>query len=348
MHAFVHVCASAAKSGAQSPIDWSAAQRQLLRDFAVAVTRSPDAYAASRLFSTLADAGADDDLLGLDAASPHLEGYLRQEGGLAGMSAGGQVGPLTPRQVRHVELLARLHVARGRYSAAAQAYRALAERRGGRGGEAVPLPSRLEAFQSALLQARSVGDDGLVEGLRASCRVMEIQITTHARMGRLLAAATRGAQRNGGGGGGGGGAAEAPEARERASALRSSLSELESSCLDISDLYNTHAQPHGMWDVCLEICHFAGHVPAEYVRQLWDLLLKAAWDCTLGPPGADGAGPSAADFDAGCIAAGFAAQAGGGAAGAGSAAAALEVACEQVRLGVGLWPRRGWALQGRG
>jgi hypothetical protein len=145
-----------------------------------AVTRSADPYAHSVLFATLVDLGADADLLSLDGASPHLEGYLRQEGGLASMSAGGQVGtrlvgggvtaphdcgapragpssrpharrtdapplaltllparppkvgPLSPRQVRHVELLCRLHVARGRYSAAAQAYRALAERRSGR------------------------------------------------------------------------------------------------------------------------------------------------------------------------------------------------------------------------
>ncbi len=102
-----------------------------------------------------------------------------------------------------------------------------------RGGEAVSLSARLEAFQSALLQvrtlclssftvhsltpthhpptlytqhalthalhnhcktnqARSVGDDGLVEGLRASCRVMEIQITVHARMTKLIAAAAKG------------------------------------------------------------------------------------------------------------------------------------------------------------
>jgi len=44
------------------------------------------------LFATLVDLGADSDLLALDGASPHLEGYLRQEGGLAAMSAGGQVG----------------------------------------------------------------------------------------------------------------------------------------------------------------------------------------------------------------------------------------------------------------
>ena len=196
-----------------------------------AVTRSSDPYAHAALFAALADAGADADLLSLDGASPHLEAYLRQEGGLAAAGAGGQAGPLSARQVRHAELLCRLHVARGRYSAAAQAYRALAERRSGRGAEAVPLRARLDAFQSALLQARSVGDDALVEGLRASCRVMELQLAVHARLEALLAAARRG---------GSDGDAE------RVPALKAAVAELEAGCLDVSDLYNGHAQPHGV------------------------------------------------------------------------------------------------------
>jgi hypothetical protein len=57
---------------------------------AQAVARSGDPYAASCLFGCLVDAGADADLLSLDGGAPHLEPYLRQEGGLAAMSAGGQ------------------------------------------------------------------------------------------------------------------------------------------------------------------------------------------------------------------------------------------------------------------
>jgi hypothetical protein len=36
----------------------------------------------------------------------------------------------------------------------------------------------------------------------------------------------------------------------QAAALKSSLSELEGACLDISDLYNTYAQPHGVSTKC--------------------------------------------------------------------------------------------------
>lgn len=60
--------------------------------------------------------------------------------------------------------------------------------------------------------------------------------------------------------------------------LESLMKEIQGSSLDISDLYNAYAQPLELWDVCLEICNFAGNVPAEYVRQLWDLLLKQTWE----------------------------------------------------------------------
>lgn len=72
--------------------------------------------------------------------------------------------------------------------------------------------------------------------------------------------------------------------------LESQLQELQSSCMDVSDLYNTYGQPYALWDVCLEICNFAGNVPADYVRQLWDLLLKQAWEQFEGegePPGGE-------------------------------------------------------------
>ena len=44
-----------------------------------------------------------------------------------------------------------------------------------------------------------------------------------------------------------------------------------------------------MWDLCLEVCDFAGNVPVEYVRQLWDLLLKQVAD----EAGVEGGGSTA-------------------------------------------------------
>jgi hypothetical protein len=56
-------------------------------------------------------------------------------------------------------------------------------------------------------------------------------------------------------------------------------------CMDIDTLYNTYAQPYGMWDSCLRLCNAANTVPSEYVRQLWDLLLKYFWEAAVGADG---------------------------------------------------------------
>jgi hypothetical protein len=146
-----------------------------------------------------------------------------------------------------------------RYAAAAGVYRALAERRSGPGDASVSLEQRLDALHNALLQARSVGDEQLTDGLRGSVKVMSLQLAIASQLQQRLAAA----------------AIPAGSTREQ---LHAQLRELQSSSLDISDLYNTYAQPLELWGVCLDICNFAGNVPAEYVRQLWDLLLKQAWE----------------------------------------------------------------------
>lgn len=81
-----------------------------------AILRSGDQYLITVLYSTLVDVGADEDLLAHPSAA--LELYLRQEGGMGGQAGAGgaaalmgsQIGPLSRRQVKHLELLARLHI----------------------------------------------------------------------------------------------------------------------------------------------------------------------------------------------------------------------------------------------
>jgi hypothetical protein len=158
-----------------------------------------------------------------------------------------------------------------RYAAAAGVYRALAERRSGSGDAAVSLDQRLDALHNALLQARSVGDEQLTDGLRGSVKVMSLQLAIASQLKQRITA----------------GQIPAGTTREQ---LQAQLRELQSSSLDISDLYNTYAQPHELWGVCLDICNFAGNVPAEYVRQLWDLLLKQAWEQLGDDAGAGSAG----------------------------------------------------------
>jgi hypothetical protein len=97
-----------------------------------------------------------------------------------------------------------------------------------------------------LLQARSVGDEQLTEGLRASVRVMTLQISIAERLRSMLDAAACGSSA----------AAVLPGTTPHA--LSSQLQELLSSALDVSELYNAYAQPLELWDIALEICDFAG------------------------------------------------------------------------------------------
>eukprot|EP00879_Flechtneria_rotunda_P014909 GHRR01015578.1.p2 GENE.GHRR01015578.1~~GHRR01015578.1.p2 ORF type:complete len:614 (+),score=290.82 GHRR01015578.1:3672-5513(+) len=271
-----------ARSEAQGAPLTPAERKQAKQNMMQAILKSGDQYLITVLYSALVDVGGDEDLLA--NPSPALELYLRQEGGLAGThtpGAGGpaalvsgQVGPLSRRQVKHLELLARLHIKKAKYAAAAGIYRALAERRSGPGDAAVSLGQRLDALHNALLQARSVGDEQLIEGLRGSVKVMTLQIAIVDQLKQFAAAVRRAAGTQQGQAAAG--AVLPPNiTREQ---LGSQLRELQSSSLDISDLYNAYAQPYELWGICLEICNFAGSVPAEYVRQLWDLLLKQTWE----------------------------------------------------------------------
>ena len=90
------------------------------------------------------------ELLSLD--TPHLESYLIRAGGLLGAATGASVGPLSPSQVAHVEVLARFYISRHEYAKAAQVYELLADRANGPGEQAVSLQQREEQYQAAVLQ----------------------------------------------------------------------------------------------------------------------------------------------------------------------------------------------------
>jgi len=238
-----------------------------------AAIRSSDLYFHHVLYGALIDLGAANELLALEAA--HLEGYLAQEGGLsaalpllaAASAAGGVatvpapvIGPLTRRQVQLAELLAKYHIIKKRFREASTVYSALAARRSGPGDQAVTLEQRVSAYQSALLQAKSVGDSALVDKADSDFRLMGFQKTIYDRLMERKAA--------------GGAGVDAAELDRRASELQYGLR-------DISELYNDYAQPLKMWDVCLQLVDFAGSsVDPALIRQLWDHFLIQTWEAS--------------------------------------------------------------------
>ncbi len=71
-------------------------------------------------------------------------------------------------------------------------------------------------------------------------------------------------------------AAEGSDAAATVAELDRALGELSGAPLELSVLYNSYAQPYGLWDVCLQMIRFAGGGgggaadPAAVVRTLWD------------------------------------------------------------------------------
>eukprot|EP00878_Enallax_costatus_P016050 GHUV01016827.1.p1 GENE.GHUV01016827.1~~GHUV01016827.1.p1 ORF type:complete len:1150 (+),score=458.72 GHUV01016827.1:567-4016(+) len=99
-----------------TPTEAKAAKGKMMQ----AILQSGDQYLIQVLYSTLVDVGADADLLA--NPSQALITYLRTEGGMSAQAgangsgglSGGDIGPLDSRQVRHLELLARLYIKKGK------------------------------------------------------------------------------------------------------------------------------------------------------------------------------------------------------------------------------------------
>ncbi|KAJ9533495.1 hypothetical protein QJQ45_026554, partial [Haematococcus lacustris] len=248
---------------------------------------SSDVFFHACLYSQLIDMGDSARLLA--AGAPHLEAFLLTRSGcgpalatvadlLGGAVTGAAaassllaalppVGPLGRQQVSLAELLAKLYIGRRQYREAAVVYAALGLRRAGPGEAGVQLDGRVSSLQSAVLQAKSAGDSGLVDKLEQDARLMALQADVAAR---LAASAATGGQ-------------DASEASRRLAELQAApcghAAGMQAGLRDVSELYNDYAQPGKMWDVCLQLVDFAGGaVEPALVRQLWDHALLAAWE----------------------------------------------------------------------
>ncbi|GLC36182.1 hypothetical protein PLESTB_001371300 [Pleodorina starrii] len=270
---------------------------------------SSDTFFLDELYGFLiGSCGAADELLSRDA--PGLEGYLAREGGLvppnrsvepaaaatatataaaAALSGGVPIGPLSGAQVALLELLCRMLVGKGRFLDAALVHGALGCRRAGPGPDlAVPLRARVAALQSAVLHARSAGDSALVARLDSDARVVGFQASIAERLQARrssLAAAGGGRADVGGAAAAAGDSSAAANPATALADLDRGLGELSGAPLELSVLYNTYAQPYGMWDICLQMIRFAGGgggggaaEPSAVVRTLWDHELLRAYD----------------------------------------------------------------------
>jgi hypothetical protein len=90
-----------------------------MRPSQVAV-QSGDPYFHEVLYREMVALGLGTELLQLDANASYLETYLLRAGGLDAHSPGLPLGPLSPEQLTHLDLLAKFYVTRANFSSAAQ------------------------------------------------------------------------------------------------------------------------------------------------------------------------------------------------------------------------------------
>ncbi|KAK9806121.1 hypothetical protein WJX72_002210 [[Myrmecia] bisecta] len=241
-----------------------AEREQFRKQFLQLAAKASDPYFHEVLYTTLVDMRAVRDLLAL--ATPQLERHLRRCGGLPEpLHPGAPIGPLSPSQATHLEILAKLYISQYSYDQAAAIYQALATRRSGAADQAVSLAQRLDAYQNALLQAKSHGDAHLIDVVEVNRRLLEVQIRMVEVLRQKLAAQQGDAQD------------QAMEA-DSVEALQDALDELEQEPRALAALYNDYCQPGALWGLALELAEIANHNDTAYIRQLWDVYLRQGWD----------------------------------------------------------------------
>jgi nuclear pore complex protein Nup155 len=256
-----------------STAEKGALKEELLRR----VAATSDGLLHEAVYSTLVDTGSTRDLLSLDVLSSsvsggYLEPYLVRASGLSGAASGAGVttGPLSPSQVAHADVLARLYIGRTNYSAAAGVYELLASRAAGLTEVPDPtLDGRIAHLQAAVLQARSCGDTTLVDRLEVKVKVAQIQAQLIESLTTLFG------KYNG-----------APDSSNSWDSLalelkrddcEAAVSEMKRSLYSLEDLYNDIARPSHQWSSCVELLDTSVVSDVPYMRQLWDLLLKSEW-----------------------------------------------------------------------
>jgi nuclear pore complex protein Nup155 len=226
------------------------------------VSSSNDPFLQESIYATLIELNCVQDLLtmGERGAGENLEQYLFQGSGLAQAMFGSPVGPLTPAQVMHAEVLAKFYVKEKKYASATGVYEHLAAQV----ADAIdpPRPSlvkRVQYLESAVLQARSCGDSQYVEITSTKAGLGHIQIKLEELMQRkgLLESEN----------GGGHGADEDPV-----------LSEISRSLLSLDTLFNDITVRYRLWKECLELINVSLLDDIDKVRQVWDLYMEEEWN----------------------------------------------------------------------
>ncbi|CAN6478214.1 unnamed protein product [Victoria cruziana] len=279
-----------------------ASREKYIRQIVQLGVQSTDKTFHEHLYRSLIDLGLENELL--EFGGPDLVPFLQNAGReplrkVDGVSTppllpqiGQEKGPIPSHQVKYVELLARYYVLKRQHMLAALVLMRLAERQSATAGETLTLEQRQQYLSNAVLQAKSSRstagtsssggpyDSGLLDLLEGKLAVLRFQIKIK---GELEALASK---------------LEDPSglAKDSApddafpqrnlsadanvvSAARAKARELALDLKSITQLYNDYAVPFELWEICLEIIHFADYSEdcnSAIIREIWARLLDQA------------------------------------------------------------------------
>ncbi|XP_076952378.1 nuclear pore complex protein NUP155-like [Bidens hawaiensis] len=263
------------RPSAQSSLTPAARKKHICQIIQLGV-QSSDRIFHEYLYRTLIDLGLEDELL--EFGGPDLVPFLQNAAREPTLAPSGP--PVPVNQAKYFELLARYYVLKRQHILAAHVLLRLAERRSSNLENFPTLDQRRQYLSSAVIQAKSAGDDGLANSSRDSglldllegkLTVLQFQIKIKEQLEGLISKLESAPSTS----------ESAPQNSEAEylQAVKEKVKELSLDLKSITQLYNEYAVPFELWEICLEMLYFAsysGDTDSSVVRDTWARLMDQA------------------------------------------------------------------------
>ncbi|KAL9254939.1 Nuclear pore complex protein NUP155-like protein [Drosera capensis] len=275
----------------------AASRKKYIRQIVQLAVQSPDRLFHEYIYRTLIDLGLENELLeyGGPDLVPFLQKAVREPREEAVSASTTSAPPLSNTgvlnssdQVKYLDLLARYYVLKRQHYLAAHVLLKLAERRFIDGRNAPSLEERCQYLSNAVLQAKNATsvnvvssargdqDNGLLDLLEGKLAVARFQVKIKEQIEALVAKleASDSTPEPGQ-------SEDHPRRQDsnKIGIMKEKVKELSSDLMSITQLYNEYAVPFELWEICLEMLHFAsyaGDTDSSIVRETWARLIDQA------------------------------------------------------------------------
>ncbi|XP_077236028.1 nuclear pore complex protein NUP155-like [Tasmannia lanceolata] len=274
-----------------------ASRDRYIRQIVQLSVQSSDRAFHEHLYRTMIVLGLESELLEYGGSDlvPFLQSAGRepiQEVWAVSASSVGHLKESTPSHTKYLELLAQYYVLKRQHILAAHVLLRLAERRCANARDGPTLEQRRQYLSSAVLQAKSASnsggpisstggtfDNGLLDLVEGKLSVLRFQMNIKEQLEAIASMLEDSS-----------GTSESlpnnplPQRDlvadgSLAQAAKDKAKEISIDLKSITQLYNEYAVPFELWEVCLEMLHFAnysGDIDSSIVRETWTRLLDQA------------------------------------------------------------------------